>query len=1145
MSNDKNTRRETSPVKTLRGTTPAAGGGKPPPFVVKGAVRRADGTPCAGARVRAFDRDLREEKFLGESTADPSGHYEIAYTPDRLLHPDKGISNVQARTFDPKNPGVLLAESPVHFQAGAVEIVDLTIEPKELSGKSEIEILSALIAPAVKKGRWADLTESDVRFLTGETRVPAERIAGLAAAQKAAEQTGFPADAFFALQRAGLPVDPIALYERPPLALKTALENAAKNNVIPARDDASLAALRRRLEDLILESAVAREMNGGPSSLGAVLAAVDDRAEARRIFLSRYLKYRREEPSADPDAFWRGLASEPGLDPAGVENFRFAVQAGRVVRNDAAVVSRLQALRRNGTIFSALDLTLWSEGQWLSLLRPAWAGGEAAIPSWVEGDGLDTKRTSASAAMAKQAGKVFPAKNAAHVLVVGRVAAPSGRAAAGVRVQVFHCGLASDAPVCAPVTTDEAGRYCAVVDPFLLPSKIASTRPASSGKPGAFHLQVRAFSAKDNAELARSEVRFGASLPAEINLTAVREIGPTEFEDISERVRAAAPGLSPAALQDEKTQQWLAGATGLGLETVRRFAAAQQLAVGTPGLSAEAHYALLRPVSSKESKVPPSGAAEKLKAAAAAGLVSPSAADAAPAAEAWTKERDLRAKADDLKDSLVLSPAFAAARLPEETVKAYARALAEDPDAGPDAVDSRLKEAGVSVRDRTAVRRTQRLASLAGTDELLIGRLLKELPAVDGGRTDVPLEEEDERALRALAGRSAGDWQRVLSDAAAGTSPADLREIARGLEASFEKAYPREALLGRLAARTTPDSTRLRNFLESFPDVDPHGRGLAFQLRDKTPLSGERSRPAILEFLRSRMPSDDAGRLAEEARQLEEKLGSLQRLLRVTSASRSLSLLEQGFTSARGIAAMSRESFIQNMVKSVNPTDAQELSTLKNEAAGIHSRAVKRHGTALALAASFSPQLQGASPAACPGSGRRPEGAKGPPGPRPGAARSPAPPAPTWKPSSAPRAPAWSLRANRSWAWEPTWWTCWSSSTRAARASTRKTRSWSAAPTSPRSSFPAPTPRPACPSSTWSLSCLSKPPRRSRGNPGGKRKTGRPAPGTSPSFRRTHWRGRTNREGNYWIPRAVSFRPASLTPKRRGPRTNWPACPNT
>ena len=63
----------------------------PEGFVVHGVVRRAEGTPLAGAPVKAFDEDLRQEQLLGEATTDPAGQYRISYTSAQFHRPNERI----------------------------------------------------------------------------------------------------------------------------------------------------------------------------------------------------------------------------------------------------------------------------------------------------------------------------------------------------------------------------------------------------------------------------------------------------------------------------------------------------------------------------------------------------------------------------------------------------------------------------------------------------------------------------------------------------------------------------------------------------------------------------------------------------------------------------------------------------------------------------------------------------------------------------------------------------------------------------------------------------------------------------------------------------------------------------------------------
>ena len=62
---------------------PGSNGDEPKQFVVKGEIRRADGTPLAAGIVRVFDRICEAEVLLGRTVTDKDGLYEITYSPER------------------------------------------------------------------------------------------------------------------------------------------------------------------------------------------------------------------------------------------------------------------------------------------------------------------------------------------------------------------------------------------------------------------------------------------------------------------------------------------------------------------------------------------------------------------------------------------------------------------------------------------------------------------------------------------------------------------------------------------------------------------------------------------------------------------------------------------------------------------------------------------------------------------------------------------------------------------------------------------------------------------------------------------------------------------------------------------------------
>jgi hypothetical protein len=97
----------------------------PKPFIVRGHVRRADGTPLFNFIIRAFDRDLRMLQLLGEVRTNVSGSYEIRYGPSQFTRSGKIRADLEVAVFT--HGDLLLAESEVRFNAQPIETIDLNV----------------------------------------------------------------------------------------------------------------------------------------------------------------------------------------------------------------------------------------------------------------------------------------------------------------------------------------------------------------------------------------------------------------------------------------------------------------------------------------------------------------------------------------------------------------------------------------------------------------------------------------------------------------------------------------------------------------------------------------------------------------------------------------------------------------------------------------------------------------------------------------------------------------------------------------------------------------------------------------------------------------------------------------------------------
>ena len=72
-------------------------------FVLKGRVVYADGKPLADGLVRAFDKDLRSEEFLWETTTDEEGRYAIHYNAEQFSRAEQGSADLIVRGTTPRD----------------------------------------------------------------------------------------------------------------------------------------------------------------------------------------------------------------------------------------------------------------------------------------------------------------------------------------------------------------------------------------------------------------------------------------------------------------------------------------------------------------------------------------------------------------------------------------------------------------------------------------------------------------------------------------------------------------------------------------------------------------------------------------------------------------------------------------------------------------------------------------------------------------------------------------------------------------------------------------------------------------------------------------------------------------------------------
>ena len=302
---------------------------KPRLFIVKGRVRQTDGRPFTAGTVQVFDKDLRSEELLGESTLDSSGFYEVRYSLEQFRRAEKQAADLIVRILNPRRE--VLFSTDVIFNAAPVQTIDIVLtEEKRLS---EFERHVVQIQPLLQELPFADLKEADIDFITAESGIEPVQIAFLVVAHQHSTATRIAPEIFYGLFRQDLPSHLPALLLQTPRALRAALVAAIDDALIPlladAAIDAAVAALKRQVSEQVLRDP------GGSEVAPRLLRAAGLNPEEQDAFLAAYLAH-----EGDLEAFWR--SQRAGSLAGKVQALQATLQMGLVTLNNLPLVEALQ-----------------------------------------------------------------------------------------------------------------------------------------------------------------------------------------------------------------------------------------------------------------------------------------------------------------------------------------------------------------------------------------------------------------------------------------------------------------------------------------------------------------------------------------------------------------------------------------------------------------------------------------------------------------------------------------------------------------------------------------------------------------------------------------------------------------------------------
>jgi Tc toxin complex TcA C-terminal TcB-binding domain/Neuraminidase-like domain/Salmonella virulence plasmid 28.1kDa A protein len=332
----------------------------PKTFLVQGKVGDVDGSPAVGVLVRAFNKNLRSEQLLGEATTDKAGEYAIRYPDQKLRRAERGSADLVVKAL--ARGGSLLAASPVVFNAGPVETINLLIGGTVLLGPSEYTRIAADVEPLLDGVAVADLTETDLEFLSGETDWSREFLGFYAVAARLSKQTKLPTEVFYGFAREKLPTTLNLLLAQSADTQRRALESAINEKIIPAGIGPTIDSVLNSLKKLVVQQAFADPSEPGKTSVGALIGTSLANPAERTEIVTRYVNH-----TGTIEEFWDGLRKDP-VYAAKVDDLQFTLQLGALTANHLPLVKALQEMRMKKEFQDLRDLVRLEVADWKTML---------------------------------------------------------------------------------------------------------------------------------------------------------------------------------------------------------------------------------------------------------------------------------------------------------------------------------------------------------------------------------------------------------------------------------------------------------------------------------------------------------------------------------------------------------------------------------------------------------------------------------------------------------------------------------------------------------------------------------------------------------------------------------------------------------
>ncbi|MFH0730309.1 MAG: hypothetical protein V2B19_28700 [Pseudomonadota bacterium] len=322
-------------------------------YLVRGVIMQENGLPYSKSKVRLYQRGFGGLKtFLHEKETDENGNYEIPYLPG-------GAANIEV--YGVFADGKEIPLSRTKFGAATVEKMDLIGPAGPQHAEAEFSRLKTAISPhlgnkpeALKNAIERE-DRRDISLLVSTTGWDGRALALASIAFENADKAEMPAEALYALYRAGFPTDSKAIARIDGGAIETALTQAAQAGII----DASVVKAGAKA---FAEFASREHFNFIPPGKLAGLSHFVTRAmvnDADRTAFTAVVK------QANGENLWR-RAKDAGVSDKGIETLRLQGKFAYLTLNNVELSESLQTMLSNGDVRELIErdfdqATTWSK----------------------------------------------------------------------------------------------------------------------------------------------------------------------------------------------------------------------------------------------------------------------------------------------------------------------------------------------------------------------------------------------------------------------------------------------------------------------------------------------------------------------------------------------------------------------------------------------------------------------------------------------------------------------------------------------------------------------------------------------------------------------------------------------------------------